>query len=106
MNSTIGNVIVRVKNKETLILPDIFNLENQTLTMSIYDNTTDMPLSFAVHSADLSSIDFEPLTRSLIGAKIVRLILSDDRGFSSAYFLNLKVLHPINQGPPYFEPEL
>jgi hypothetical protein len=101
--SVLGKVEVRLKEKEMLYLPDIFNLENQTLTLSLSDNQTGKTYNFiTVSMPDLSFLLFEPIDKDFVGDHLVRLVLSDNLGASTVYLLKMKILPLINKGAPFF----
>ena len=96
-------VEVRLKEKYMMPLPDIFNLENQTLTLSLTDNKTGHTYPFiTISMADPRFLLFEPIDKEYVGDHLVRLVLSDNLGASTAYLLKMKILPLINKGAPFF----
>jgi hypothetical protein len=61
-------------------LPDILNIENQTLSLSFTDYNTSKPLPFITVNMENSSLTFEPTNRAYEGNHTVRLVLSDNLG--------------------------
>jgi hypothetical protein len=103
--SVLREVSVRLKEKEVMYLPDNYTLENQPLTLSISDNKTANTFPFiTVSMPDLSFLTFEPTNIDYVGDHMVRLVLSDDLGASTAYLLKMKILPLINKGAPIFNP--
>ena len=72
---------MRLKEKEVLKLPNIYNLENQTLTLSLCDNQTNKTYPFiTVSEPDILDLTFEPkdTDKNLVGDHWVKLVLSDN----------------------------
>ena len=86
-------------------MPDIINLENQTLALSLSDDKTGKTYPFiTVCMEDLLFFSFEPTDKDYVGDHLVRVVLSDDLGASTTYLLKMKILPLINKGAPIFSP--
>ncbi len=105
--SVLGEVSVRLKEKEVLDLPDTFDLENQALALSLSEDQTGRTYPFiTVSMPDLFVLTFEPTNKDDVGDHLIRLVLTDDLGASTAYLLKMKILPLINKGAPIFSPAL
>ena len=86
-----------------LRLPDIYNLENQTPTLGVYDNQTNKTYPFiTVSEPDILVLTFEPTNDVYVGDHLIKLVLSDNLLASTAYLLKMKILPLINKGAPIF----
>ena len=103
--SIIAEVSVRVNEKYVLELPDIINLENQTLFLSLSDQKTDKTYPFiTVRKPDLLELTFEPKDKEFVGNHMLSLVLSDELEESTSYMLKMKILPLTNIGAPSFSP--
>jgi hypothetical protein len=87
--SVVGEVLVRLKETFVMPLPDMLNIENQTLSLSLTDYNTSKPLPFITVNMENSSLSFEPKNRAYEGNHTIRLVLSDNLGTSTEYLLNM-----------------